>query len=122
MDVKPVHTSEDHTAVLMEIDRLWGADQGTPEGDKLDVLLALAENYEGTHYQIDAPDPIEFLATYMLENELSQVDLGSVLGSQSLAVEVMRKRRVLNLSMIQKLTNVWNVPADPLIHPYHLED
>jgi HTH-type transcriptional regulator/antitoxin HigA len=39
----------------MEIERLWGAEQGTPEGDKLDVLFELTERYEGTRFQIDAP-------------------------------------------------------------------
>lgn len=121
MDIRPVRNREDHTAALMEIERLWGAKQGTPEGDKLDVLLALTEHFEDTHFQIDAPDPIDLLAAYMQEHELSQVDLGNVIGSQPRASEVMRKRRVLNLSMIQKLTSAWKIPADPLIRPYHLD-
>ena len=46
MDVRPIRTAEDHRSALEEIEALWGSDEGTPEGDRLDVLAALAEAYE----------------------------------------------------------------------------
>jgi HTH-type transcriptional regulator/antitoxin HigA len=35
-----------------------GAANGTPEGDRLDVLATLVEAYEQKHFLIDPPDPI----------------------------------------------------------------
>jgi hypothetical protein len=42
MTIKPIKTESDHAAALREIERLWGADEGTPAGDRLEVLTTLA--------------------------------------------------------------------------------
>ena len=41
-EIKPIRSDADHTVAMREIKRLWGADPGTPEGDRLDVLVTLA--------------------------------------------------------------------------------
>ena len=46
MSIRPIRTDEDHRAALEEIEALWGADDGTPEGDRLDVLVDLVVDYE----------------------------------------------------------------------------
>ncbi len=46
MDIRPIRTDRDHRAALAEIERLWGSPEGTDEGDKLDILVTLVENYE----------------------------------------------------------------------------
>jgi HTH-type transcriptional regulator / antitoxin HigA len=46
MGVAPILTDDDHRRALAEIERLWGAAEGTPEGDKLDALVTLVEAYE----------------------------------------------------------------------------
>jgi HTH-type transcriptional regulator / antitoxin HigA len=46
MEVRPIRTEKDHKAALAEIEACWGAPEGSEEGDRLDVLLALAEIYE----------------------------------------------------------------------------
>ena len=51
--------------ILREIARLWGAAVGSPEGDKLDVLVTLVEAYEEKHYPIPPADPIEAILHYM---------------------------------------------------------
>jgi HTH-type transcriptional regulator/antitoxin HigA len=56
MAIEPIRSASEHDAALREIERLWGAPQGTRKGDRLDVLLALVETYEQTHYPIDPPD------------------------------------------------------------------
>ncbi len=99
---------------------MWGAEPGTEDGTKLDVLVDLVEHFEYQHYPIEAPDPIELLNLFMEENELTQTDLGNVIGSQPRASEVLKKKRALHLAMIRKLS-AWKIPAEPLIVPYHLE-
>ena len=46
MQIRPLRTDKDHRAALAEIEKLWGASLGTPEGDKLDILVTLVEKYE----------------------------------------------------------------------------
>jgi HTH-type transcriptional regulator / antitoxin HigA len=46
MDIRPILTDDDHRRALAEIEELWGAAEGTPEGEKLDMLVTLVEAYE----------------------------------------------------------------------------
>jgi antitoxin component HigA of HigAB toxin-antitoxin module len=46
MQIRPIRSDKDHRAALAEIEKLWGASSGTPEGDKLDILVTLVETYE----------------------------------------------------------------------------
>lgn len=36
---------------------LWGAETGTPEGGKLDLLITLLDLYESARYPFELPDP-----------------------------------------------------------------
>jgi HTH-type transcriptional regulator/antitoxin HigA len=46
MDIRPICNDDDHAAALREIEQLWGAEEATPEGDRLDALVTLVEAYE----------------------------------------------------------------------------
>jgi HTH-type transcriptional regulator / antitoxin HigA len=35
MDIKPIRTNSDYEEALREIQRLWGAKEGTPEDERL---------------------------------------------------------------------------------------
>ena len=64
MDIRPIRTDEDHRAALAAIEACWGAPEGTAEGDKLDVLLALVDIYEAKRWPIEIDetfDPIDVL-------------------------------------------------------------
>ena len=41
MDIKPIRTEADYEAALKEVERLWGAEPGTPDGDRFEVLFTL---------------------------------------------------------------------------------
>jgi len=58
MQIRPIRTKADYRAALKEVERLWDANPGTPEGDRVDVLVTLIEAYEERHFPIPAPDPI----------------------------------------------------------------
>jgi len=64
MDIRPIRTDEEHRAALAAIEAWWGAPEGTEEGDKLDVLLALVDIYEAKRWPIEIDetfDPIDVL-------------------------------------------------------------
>lgn len=48
MDIQPIHTEADYKATLVEVSALMESDPalGTPEGDRLDVLVTLIQTYE----------------------------------------------------------------------------
>ena len=41
-----IKTKADHRAALKEIEALMAAERGTPEGERLEVLVTLVEAYE----------------------------------------------------------------------------
>jgi HTH-type transcriptional regulator/antitoxin HigA len=53
MDIKPIRTKQDYEATLKALERLMGAKGGSPEGDRLDALVALVEAYEARHFPLD---------------------------------------------------------------------
>ena len=42
-DLKPTRRQADYEDALVEVERLWGAKSGTPEGDRLDVVATLID-------------------------------------------------------------------------------
>jgi antitoxin component HigA of HigAB toxin-antitoxin module len=54
MKVKPIRTDKDHREALKEIELLWNAKEGTPEDDRLEVLVTLVDACEEMRFPIDA--------------------------------------------------------------------
>lgn len=122
MNVKPIRNEADYEAALMEIENLWGAAYGSPEGDKLDVLATLVEAYEEKHHPILPPNPIEALLHYLESQELTRRDLEPYIGSRARVSEILNKKRPLSLDMIRKLQKGLGISADILIQPYELQN
>jgi HTH-type transcriptional regulator/antitoxin HigA len=117
MEIKPIRTEAEYETVLRRIEALWGSDQGTPEGDELDVLATLAESYESGHYPVDLPDPIEAIKFRLEQQGKDYRALVGVIGQRTRVYEVMRRARPLSLNMIRKLHRKLQIPAEVLIQP-----
>jgi HTH-type transcriptional regulator/antitoxin HigA len=115
MEIKPVRTSKDHKAALGEVERLWEAKPGTPEHDRLEVLVTLIEVYEAKHHPIPPPDPLEAIRFRMDQLDLDRKDLEALIGSRARVSEVLGGRRALSLGMIRRLHRQLGIPADVLI-------
>ena len=116
MEIKPIRTEEDYQDALKEIEQLWGADPGTPEGDRLEVLVTLVEAYEDHNYEILPPDPIEAIEYYMESRGLDRHDLEAYIGGSGRVSEVLNRKRPLTLRMIRNLHSGLGIPAEVLIN------
>src|SRR5512141_190102 len=103
MDMKPIKTEKEYEAALKEIEHLFDATLGTPDSDRLDVLVTLVEVYEDEHYPIPLPDPIEAILYYMESRGLTRADLEPYIGGRARVSEILNRKRPLTLSMIQRL-------------------
>ena len=118
MDIQPIRTDEDHRAALAEIEARWGAPEGTEEGDRLDVLLALVELYEAKRWPIHIEarfDPIDVLQHAIEELGHTQSELAELLGSRSRASELLLRRRALTVDMIHRIGEAWKISANLLV-------
>jgi HTH-type transcriptional regulator/antitoxin HigA len=124
MKIRPIRTEREHRAALKEINACWGAKEGSEEGDKLDVLLALVDVYEERRWPIKVDetfDPIDVLQYAIEELGHTQSELSELLGSRSRASEVLSRRRALTVEMIHKIGETWKIPADLLVRPYKIK-
>jgi HTH-type transcriptional regulator/antitoxin HigA len=117
MQIKPVRNEEDHKAALGEIEGLWGSGEDTPEGDRLEVLVALVEAYERAHFHFDAPNPIEAIKFRLEQQGEDAKSLVGIIGSRTRVYEVLRGDRPLTLQMIRRLHEHLQIPAELLIRP-----
>jgi len=114
---KAIKNESDYDAALIEIERLMDAKMGTPQGDRLDVLTTLVEAYEHKRWRIDPPDPIEAIKQRMEQRGLSRRDLEALLGTKSRVSEVLNRKRPLTITMIRRLHQRLDIPAESLIKP-----
>ena len=116
-ELKPIRDEEDYEAALAEVGRLWGARNGTPEGDRLDVLATLIDVYEAKHHPIDPPDPIEAIRFRMEQQGLTRKDLEPMIGPRNRVADVLNRKRGLSIDMIRQLHDCLGISADVLIRP-----
>ncbi|SHM42828.1 HTH-type transcriptional regulator / antitoxin HigA [Paracoccus solventivorans] len=116
-ELKPIRTEADYDAALAEVERLWGAKSGTPEGDRLDVLATLIEVYEEKHHPMDPPDPIEAIRFRMEQQGLTRRDLEPMIGPRNRVADVLNRKRGLSIDMIRQLHDHLGISAEVLIRP-----
>ena|SRR5882762_614945 len=118
MKIKPIKTKKDYQNALNRLEVIFDARRGTPEGDELEILGILIDQFENEHYLIDLPDPVEAIKFRMEQLGYSQSDLAKIVGLKSRASEILNKKRKLSLDMIRQLHSKLNIPTDVLIQTY----
>lgn len=121
MDSRPIRTVEDLSAAIAEVDRLWGAPDGSPEGDKLDVLATLIDAYEREHFPVRPSTPLEMLRYAVSDMGRTQTELAAIVGSRSLASQLLNGSRRISLGAAQKISAAWHIPIQFLVTPYETE-
>ncbi|MGO9772943.1 MAG: helix-turn-helix domain-containing protein [Roseiarcus sp.] len=114
-EVKPIRSEANYQAALAEIERLWGAKLGTPEGDRLDVVATLVDAYESEREPMDPPDPIEAIKFRMEQQGLTRRDMETLLGSRARVTEVLNGKPDLSIGMIRQLHEHLGISAEVLI-------
>ena len=121
MQVQVIRTDEDHRAALAQIEALWGARDGTEDGDRLEALVALAESYEARRWPLAVDpsfDPVDVLNFAIEELGHTRAELTQILDSRSRASEILARRRALTVQMIHNISQAWKLPAELLVRPY----
>lgn len=103
--------------MLADIERLMAAAPESEEGERLDVLVTLAEAWERDHFPMDLPDPIDAIKFAMEQQGLTVKDLESAIGRPNRVYEVLGRKRALTVGMIWKLHEQLRLPAEALIKP-----
>ncbi|MGZ3883935.1 MAG: helix-turn-helix domain-containing protein [Bacteroidia bacterium] len=100
------------------MERLWGAQPGTPDGDRFEVIFTLVEAYEDQHYPILPSDPIEAIKFRMEQMGYRQKDLEKIIGHKGHVSEILNRKRKLTLAMVRSLHEKLNIPLSALVQAY----
>lgn len=115
MQIQPIHTENDYENALTRIEEIFDSKPGTVEGDELEILGILVDEYEKKNFPIDAPKPVEAIKFRMDQLGIEQKDLAKILGSKSRASEILSGKRSLSLRHIKILYRKLGIPAEVLI-------
>lgn len=117
-NIKPIHSKRNYDETLTRIEEIFDAKPGTSDGDELEILSLLVDNYESLHFPIDLPDPIEVIRFRMEQLGLKQKDLVKTIGFKGRVSDILSKKRKLSLPMIRRISSNLNIPASLLIKEY----
>jgi HTH-type transcriptional regulator/antitoxin HigA len=107
---KIIKTEAEYEKVLARIEAIMDAKSGTPEGEELDLLSLLAQNYEEKHFPLPKADPVDVIQYYIEQRGLKHKDLVGIIGDKSLVSKIINRERKLNLRMIKSLHDKMNIP------------
>ncbi len=122
--ITAIKSEVDYKAALAEIEKYidQGARASTPDGDRLNLLTLLVQDYERKQIESQPPDPIEAIKFRMEQMNLTPRDLVPLIGSRSKVSEVLSRKRPLTLSMVRALHKGLGIPAKSLLQEQTLFD
>lgn len=118
MKIAPIRNETDYENALERLELIFEAQKGTEQGDELEILSILIDQYEKEHFPIGMPDPIEAIKFRMEQMGMKQKDLAEVVGFKSRVSEILNRKRKLTLEMIRKISKALNIPTEVLVQDY----
>jgi HTH-type transcriptional regulator/antitoxin HigA len=113
-----IKTEEEYDLALERIEQIMDAEPGTPEGDELELLALLIEQYEEKNYPLPEASPVEVIRFYIEQRGLKSKDLVGILGDKTTVSKVLNNERKLNMGMVRRLHEKANIPYALLMSEY----
>lgn len=115
MNIRPIKNEKGYRLALKRIEQLWNAKPNSLEGDELDVLSTLVENYEEKKFEILPPDPIEAIKFRMDQLGMKKSEAAEFFGGKNRVSEILKGKRNLTIKMVRSLHKALKIPAESLI-------
>lgn len=118
--IKVIKTEQDYQEALKLVEELIShdPDPDSAEGEQLNILGTLIQDYEARAFPAALPNPIEALKFRMEQAGLKPADLIPYIGSRSRVSEILSGKRQLTLEMVRALESGLGIPAKVLIQKY----
>jgi HTH-type transcriptional regulator/antitoxin HigA len=98
------------------VDRLMTSDDPADLA-RLAAQARLIAGYEQSRWPRRTPSAADVIRYLMDQHRLSRSDMAAILGTESRVSEVLRGRKALSMTMVQRLRARFGVPADVLLPP-----
>jgi len=115
--IKVIKTEKDYEEALKSVEELMSLDPNpdSTEGEQLNLLSALIEDYEEKNFPSSLPDSIEAIKFRIEQLNLKSTDLIPYIGSRSRVSEILSGKRQLTIDMVRALSEGLGIPAKVLI-------
>lgn len=114
--IRPIKTEQEYKLALTKMESIFHAKPNTTEGDILELLALVIEDYEQKHYKIDTLTPLEALKCEMEEQGLTQANLAQRFGmSKSAISEILNGKRDMSVRFMKYLHNDLGISANVLL-------
>jgi HTH-type transcriptional regulator/antitoxin HigA len=111
-----IESEAENERLLAEVEKLMRKERLSPEESKLlDLLAVLIEEFEATHYQLNASTPAGILRELMEARGLKPSGLWSLFGSKGTASEVLSGKRSISKAQAKKLAEFFKVSVELFI-------
>lgn len=110
-----IHNKLQHQDYLARIDEIFDAEQGTHDGDELELLVTLVRLYEQESFHLPALDPIEAIKIRLVDLGLKNKDLEPIMGDPGNISKILKGKRSLTVDMIRGLSEMLGLPVEVLV-------
>lgn len=116
--IKVIKSEQDLKEALALVEEIMctNPDPDTEDGEKLNLLALLIQDYEAKSFPQTLPDPIDAIVFRMEQQGLKPIDLIPFIGSKSKVSETLSRKRPLTLTMIKALEAGLGIPAKVLLN------
>jgi len=114
---RPLHDDVDYRNALGIMDAMAGFEMNADQEDYFDAIATFVEKYEVEHHAIAEANmtPVELIRSLMKEHDLSDSDLGRLLGDRSLGCRIMTGERELSKAHIRILAEHFSLNPAALL-------
>lgn len=105
-------SGQDYNQASLRLIEIFHAAPNAPEGDELELLMALVKDYDDKNYQLPELDPLDVIKSKMQDMGIRAKDLESIIGSKGHVSAILSSKRDITLKMARKLKDFFSLPAD----------
>jgi len=112
--LKPIKNDATHQQAVEVVETLMGRKLKAGESDYLDTLILLVNKYEDVHHTPMGTDMTaqQALRAIMEANDMTQADIGRIIGSESVVSMFLNGERELSKPQIKALVERFRVDAN----------
>jgi HTH-type transcriptional regulator/antitoxin HigA len=111
--LKPLKNDEEHAQAVTILEKLMGRDLDFGASDYLATLILIVNKYEDEHHTPEGAylTPQQSLRAIMNANNMTQAEMGKIIGSESMVSMFLKGERELSKSHIRALVARFRVDA-----------
>lgn len=114
---RPLHDDVDYRNALVVLDAMAGFKMNADQEDYFDAIATFVQRYEAKHHAISQSKmtPIQLLQSLVAEHDMSESDLGRLLGDRSLGHRILTGERELSKRHIRILAEHFSLDPAALL-------